>query len=133
MKTLLLIFSLSVFAVNTSEAALFGRFVNVQQTQPKKLTEAQKIEQLIVFISKQEGTFIRNGSEYTPAQAAEHLRMKWKKAGSQIKTAADFIEKLGSTSSMSGKPYQIKFKNGRTVNLGPLLRAELERLEKIGA
>ena len=73
MKTLVLIFSLSVFAVNTAEAALFGRFVNVQQTQPKKLTEAQKIEQLIVFISKQEGTFIRNGSEYTPAQAAERL------------------------------------------------------------
>lgn len=96
----------------------------------KKLTEPQKIEYLIAFIAKQDGAFIRNGSEYTPAQAAEHLRMKWKKGGSAIKTANDFIEKLATSSSMSGKPYQIKFKNGRTAQVGPLLRLELARIEK---
>lgn len=102
--------------------------VNAQTT--KKLTEPQKIEYLIVFISKQDGAFVRNGSEYTPGQAAEHLRMKWKKGGSAIKTANDFIEKLATNSSMSGKPYLIKFKNGRTAQLGPLLRLELARIEK---
>lgn len=95
-----------------------------------KQTEHQKIESLIAFIAKQDGVFIRNGSEYTPAQAAEHLRMKWKRGGSGIKTAKEFIEKLATSSSMSGKPYQIRFKNGRTASVGPLLRIELARIEK---
>lgn len=101
---------------------------NAQTT--KKLTEQQKIEYLIAFIAKQDGAFIRNGSEYTPGQAAEHLRMKWKKGGSAIKTGCDFIEKLATGSSMSGKPYLIKFKNGRTAQVAPLLRIELARIEK---
>lgn len=104
-------------------------FTKAQQTpQTKPLTETQKIEWLIAFIAKQEGAFIRNGSEYTPAQAAEHLRMKLNKAGNKIKTADDFIKHLASSSSMSGKPYQIKFKNGQKVNVGVLLQAELKRL-----
>lgn len=97
-----------------------------QQTKP--LTEKQKIEWLIAFIAKQEGSFIRNGSEYTPSQAAEHLRMKWKKADDKIKTAQDFIKHLASTSSVSGKPYQILLKNGQKVNVGALLNAELKRI-----
>jgi hypothetical protein len=97
-----------------------------QQTKP--LTEKQKIEWLIAFIAKQEGSFIRNGSEYTPSQAAEHLRMKWQKAGDKIKTAQDFIKHLASSSSMSGKPYQILLKNGQKVNVGALLNAELKRI-----
>lgn len=102
----------------------------VQQQQTKPLTETQKIEWLIAFIAKQEGTFIRNGSEYTPAQAAEHLRMKWKKAGDKISTAQDFIKHLASSSSVSGKPYQIKFKNGQVLNVGILLQAELKRISQ---
>lgn len=101
-----------------------------QQQQTKPLNETQKIEWLIAFIAKQEGTFIRNGSEYTPAQAAEHLRMKWKKAGDKIATAQDFIKHLASSSSMSGKPYQIKFKNGQVLNVGILLQAELKRISQ---
>jgi hypothetical protein len=97
---------------------------------PKKLTEVQKIEYLIAFIAKQDGVFIRNGSEYTPAQAAEHLRMKWKKAGKAITTAEEFITELASNSSMSGKPYQIKFKSGKSSNLAPLLRLQLKKLEE---
>jgi hypothetical protein len=113
-----------IFVIQT-----FAAPVHVKQT--KTITEAQKIEMLIAFIAKQEGTFIRNGSEYNASQAAEHLRMKWKKAGKAIKTAKDFIEHIASKSSMSGKPYQLKLKNGRTVNMANLLNAELERIEKV--
>ena len=96
--------------------------------QTKTLNEKQKIEWLIACIAKQEGSFIRNGSEYTPSQAAEHLRMKWQKGGDKIKTAQDFIKHLASTSSVSGKPYQIQLKNGQRVNVGALLNAELKRI-----
>lgn len=117
--------------MRTTLAILFLMLAPLVQAQTtKKLTDQQKIEYLIAFIAKQDGAFIRNGSEYTPAQAAEHLRMKWKKGGSAIKTPNDFIDKLASSSSMSGKPYLIKFKNGRTAQVGALLRLELARIEK---
>lgn len=129
MRKLTLALALLTFLpVFRGNAALFSGPICIKKQETKKLTEAQKIENLIAFIAKQEGTFIRNGSEYTPAQAAEHLRMKWRKAGSAIKTADDFIEKLASSSSMSGKPYQIKFKNGQLLNVGILLKAELKRM-----
>jgi hypothetical protein len=99
--------------------------------QTQKLTEAQKIEALIAFVAKQEGTFMRNGSEHTPVEAAEHLRLKLKKAGKSIKTAQLFIDKLATGSSVTGKPYEIVFKNGRKAQLAPLLRIELARLEKL--
>lgn len=128
MKLKITLVALFLWVMVPAEASLFGS-VNVLQ-QPKKLTETQKIESLIAFIAKQEGVFLRNGGEYTPGQAAEHLRMKWKKGGSAIKTADIFIEKLASTSSVSGKPYQIRLKNGQVVNLGPLLKVELKRLNQ---
>ena len=128
MKLKLTLIAFFLWAIEPAEAALFHS-VNVLQ-QPKKLTESQKIESLIAFIAKQEGVFLRNGGEYTPGQAAEHLRMKWKKGGSAINTAEMFIEKLATTSSVSGKPYQIRLKNGQTVNLAPMLRAELKRLNQ---
>ena len=128
MKLKITLVAFFLWAIMPAEASLFHS-VNALQ-QPKKLTESQKIESLIAFIAKQEGVFLRNGGEYTPGQAAEHLRMKWKKGGSAINTAEMFIEKLATTSSISGKPYQIRLKNGQTVNLAPLLRAELKRLNQ---
>ncbi len=128
MKLKITFVALSLWAMIPVEASLFHS-VNVLQ-QPKKLTESQKIESLIAFIAKQEGVFLRNGGAYTPGQAAEHLRMKWKKGGSAIKTAEMFIEQLATTSSVSGKAYQIRLKNGQTVNLAPMLRGELKRINQ---
>lgn len=97
---------------------------------PQKISEEQKIEHLIAFIAKQKGVFIRNDGEYTPAQAAEHLRMKRKKAGKQIKTAREFIDLIAAKSSMTGKPYVFKLPNGKSTQVGPLLHLELNKLEQ---
>jgi hypothetical protein len=79
-------------------------------------TEKSKIEYLLHEVESLQGVkFWRNGSSYDTKAAADHLRMKWKKAGSAIKTAKDFIEKIGSESSVSGKAYQIEFKDGKKV------------------
>lgn len=92
--------------------------------------EAQKIEALIqAVVDLQGATFIRNGSEHTPKAAAEHLRLKWKNAGSRIKTAPDFIRLCASGSSLSGKPYEIRLKDGRTVLSRDWLWTELKRME----
>ena len=131
-KTLL--FSLFVVMIYCADAHMVGaRFFAGRPLAmlQSKLTEKQKIEYLIAQIAKQDAVFIRNGSEYAPSKAAEHLRMKYNRAG-DIQTALQFIEKLGTSSSMSGKPYLMRYKNGKTVNVGEWLKAELLKLEKSG-
>jgi hypothetical protein len=95
----------------------------------KALTEKEKIEALIKNIEQlKDAAFIRNGSDYDAKTAARFLRSKWQKQEKEIKTASDFIEKAGSVSTTSGKPYLIRFKNGREVKCGDYLKAELRKL-----
>ncbi|HXB41163.1 MAG TPA: DUF5329 domain-containing protein [Bacteroidia bacterium] len=96
-----------------------------------KLTEEQKIGMLIDYIKNlKDAVFIRNGDEHTAEEAAEHLRSKRKKAGSKVKTAVEFIVHIASKSSISGKPYFIKFKDGKIIPSKDLLVEELKRIEK---
>ena len=93
------------------------------------LTEDEKIERLIRSIADlKDATFIRNGDEHTAAEAAGHLRTKWQRGKKHVKTADDFIEKIASKSSISGKPYTIRFKDGKEVESGTYLRDELKKL-----
>ena len=88
--------------------------------------EKEKIHYLINSVEKMEGAvFIRNGSEHTGAEAADHLRMKLERAGDQVKTVDDFIERCASRSSVSGKPYRIKFKNGKRIKAEDYFREKL--------
>lgn len=94
-------------------------------------SEAQKIESLIQAVATlKDAQFIRNGSAYDAAAAADHLRTKLRKAGDRVKTADDFIRYCGSVSSMSGEPYQIRYADGHTVTSESFLRAKLKELEQ---
>jgi hypothetical protein len=111
-----------------SLALLLGLLASVAVARAP-LTEIQKIESLITSIETLKGAvFIRNGSEYSAEQAAHHIRMKWDKAGSRVKTAEDFIEKCASQSSMSGEKYQIRFANGKVQNSEDYFREELRKI-----
>ena len=95
------------------------------------LTERAKIEALIKRVEQlKDATFVRNGSDYDAKTAARFLRGKWEKQDKDIKTAMDFIERAGSISSTSGKPYLIRFKAAREVKCGDYLKEELKKLEK---
>ena len=97
----------------------------------QQLSETEKINKLISYVEKlDKAVFIRNGSEYTPAQAARFLREKYKKNIKKVQTAKDFIVVCGSISSTTGNPYQVKFSDGKTVNTQELLVKELVRIEK---
>lgn len=99
-------------------------------TTPAPMPEAQKIEGLIQAVADLQGAvFLRNGSQHAPKEAAEHLRLKWKNAGRKVKTAPEFIQYCASGSSMSGKPYEIRFRDGRTVLARDWLWTELKRME----
>jgi hypothetical protein len=94
------------------------------------LTEAEKIERLLEVVERSEVIFIRNGQEHGPKEAAEHLRSKWQAAGQRIGTAREFVEKLGSSSSLTGEPYRIRQGDGRERLLGEWLLEELRRIEE---
>ena len=99
---------------------------------PAPTPEAQKIEALIQAVGALQGAvFIRNGSEHTPVEAAAHLRLKWRNAGKRVKTAPEFIQYCATGSSMSGRPYEIRLKDGRTVLARDWLWTELKRLEAV--
>jgi hypothetical protein len=97
----------------------------------KPLTEKEKIQALIKALENlKDATFIRNDSDYDAKAAARFLRGKWQAQEKEIKTAMDFIDKVASVSSTSGKPYVIRFKGAREVTCGEYLKEELKKLEK---
>jgi hypothetical protein len=88
-----------------------------------------EIEKLLGALQQIEGAaFVRNGTDYTTVQACEHLRLKWSKQKDSIHSAEDFILLCGTKSSMSGKPYLIKFADGHSEECGPYLTALLRSL-----
>jgi hypothetical protein len=84
--------------------------------------EHARIESAIVRVEKSGLIFIRNGSEYPSAQGAKHLRDKLMLAGSSVKTFDEFVEKIASKSSITGRPYMVKFPDGRTEEVAKWLR-----------
>jgi hypothetical protein len=92
--------------------------------------EQTRIQRLIAFVENQKGMkFIRNGTEYSCADAAKFLRGKMDSMGGEVTSAHEFIERIASKSSMSGQPYQVKFADGKTMLAAQFLSEELKRLE----
>ena len=91
--------------------------------------EQKKIDYLIGSIETLEGaTFIRNGSAYDAAKAADHMRTKLRYAGDKIQTADQFIDArdaAGTQSSMSGVKYLIKLKDGRVLESAQFFHEKL--------
>ena len=88
--------------------------------------EERKIEYLINEVATlHDAHFIRNGTEYDSAKAADHLRLKRRNAGSRVKTADEFIKYCATESSQSGEKYRIRFASGQTVEAAAFLREKL--------
>lgn len=88
--------------------------------------ESQKIQYLIVSVENLENAqFIRNGKAYEAKQAADHLRLKLRRAGKRCEAVDDFIRYCASASSMTRKPYEIRFANGEQVTTEKFLRDKL--------
>jgi len=88
--------------------------------------ESAQIDYLIDSIAQlRDAVFIRNGTDYTSAQAADHLRLKLRNAGARVRTAEDFITYCATGSSASGEKYRIRFADGRVVDNAVFLRQRL--------
>jgi hypothetical protein len=75
-------------------------------------------------------SFVRNGRAHSPDDAAKFLREKLKAMGSDVRTAEDFIDKVATKSSTSGKPYTVRYEDGREVTSAEFLRNELARQDR---
>lgn len=92
--------------------------------------EARKIGHLIAAVEQlRDAKFIRNGTAYDAGKAADHLRLKLREAGDRIQNAEDFIRLCASRSSVSGKPYEIVFEDGRRLTSEAFLSAKLKELQ----
>ena len=89
-----------------------------------------EINGLISYVGTSGVRFIRNGTEYSAAEGAQHLRDKLARAGNRVKTTEDFINGIASKSYLSGKPYLVKFADGHTQPTGEWLKAHLAETRK---
>lgn len=67
-----------------------------------------EIDHLLDTVAKSDCVFIRNGKEYGPEAAKDHLSLKRSRGKKYFSNADEFIERLASSSSWSGKPYHIR-------------------------
>jgi hypothetical protein len=87
----------------------------------------EEIEFLLQAIGQSGCGFNRNGKDYSSEEAEKHLRMKYNRTKSRIKTPEDFIERLASESSWTGRPYQIQCTAGDAEDSQQWLSRELDR------
>lgn len=91
--------------------------------------EAAKIDALIAVVERlTDAAFVRNGRAYPSSAAAEFLRRKYRLKSSTVASAEDFIERVASFSTTTGRPYLIRFSDGREMESAHFFRTELERL-----
>lgn len=92
--------------------------------------EKQKIEALIKQVGDlKDAKFVRNGSAYEPATAVRFLRGKWDANKAEVKSVRDFIDKVATKSGTSGKPYLMRFNDGKDITSREFLLAELRKIE----
>lgn len=92
--------------------------------------EQSKIDWLLDEVGRSAATFLRNGKEYDAARAVSHLKRKLFFAGKRVQTAREFIAGVASKSEETGKPYEIRFPDGRTMLVGAWLTARLSAFEE---
>ena len=91
-------------------------------------SELQKIYRLLAHIETSEVGFIREGNEYNSKEAAIYLRLKFSRTEVKVKTLEEFIDKIASRSSTTGRPNMIKLPDGSTVEAKDWFKEQAETL-----
>jgi hypothetical protein len=90
------------------------------------------ITYLLAYVKSADVVFIRNDQEHTPDKAAVHMRRKYEHFKDQIRTPEDFILLAGTKSLVTGKAYQVRLKNGKTMLTQKWLEDALEKYRTKG-
>ena len=68
----------------------------------------REIDHLLETVAGSGCIFIRNGKEHGAEAARDHLALKRRKGKRYYSNTEEFIDRLASSSSWSGKPYRIR-------------------------
>ena len=71
-------------------------------------TMDEEIDFLLDTVVNSDCVFTRNGKDHAAEDARDHLQMKRKRGARYFDSSEEFIERLASKSSWSGKPYFIQ-------------------------
>ena len=95
----------------------------------------REIDRLITALGQSGCQFQRNGSWYDASAAQAHLRKKydWLVRRDMVASAEQFIERAGSQSSISGKPYQVRCAGRPAVTSASWLNARLAEIRRTPA
>ena len=85
----------------------------------------KEVQYLLEFVANSGCTFVRNGSDHDPADAADHLRLKYSRGSKYVNSAEQFIDRLATASSWTGKPYTVTC-DGKTEPSGEWLHRALD-------
>ena len=66
-----------------------------------------EVEHLVGFLATSDCSMIRNGRAHDGAEAAKHVRRKYKHFRDDISSTEEFIELSATKSTMSSKPYEV--------------------------
>jgi hypothetical protein len=104
-------------------AALYG-LLSCNALAKVSTEEDAHIQYLFDFVAASGCTFIRNGSDNNSEEAADHLRLKYGRGKRHVDSAEQFIDRLASESSWTGKKYTVNC-NGQISESGRWLHRAL--------
>jgi NAD(P)-dependent dehydrogenase (short-subunit alcohol dehydrogenase family) len=70
-------------------------------------TTDPEVEYLLEFVARSACTFHRNGEDYSSVDAADHLRLKYRRGKKYVNSAEQYIDRLASKSSWSDEQYTV--------------------------
>lgn len=70
--------------------------------------EDTEIQYLLRFVAASDCIFERNGTRHAAEDAAEHLRLKYRRGRRYAATAEHFIDRLASASSWTNRVYTVE-------------------------
>ena len=125
-KQILIINRVSCFFI----LLFFLFFITILNSQAPKYSEKEKIDYLLEALENSNLIFIRNGDEYSSKDARAHMQKKLEYAGNRITNVDQFITYLATKSSISGKPYYVKYPDGKKIQSSIWMRELLNKLEE---
>ncbi len=92
----------------------------------------REVAALLAFVGQSHCTFIRNGKAYNSVDARNHLESKlnYLLRQDKVNSAEEFIDRAGTESSLSGKPYVVSC-DGKEQPSADWLKEELRLLRKM--
>jgi hypothetical protein len=88
-----------------------------------------RIEALIRAVEASDAVFLREGKEYSGKEAADHMRGKYERARTVVKSVDEFIDRIAGASWTTGVEYKVRPAGGEATGAKGWLREELRRIE----